>query len=91
MDRAAFVCRQYIGLTPHPDSLRVFYIGGGRRGGWRGWKEGGSEGDVAGGIQGGKRCLLFLPAEKKKEKRFFVRLLLVPFFSGGKFESIYSK
>lgn len=23
MDRVAFVCRQHIGLTPHPDSLRV--------------------------------------------------------------------
>lgn len=55
MDRAAFVCRQYIGLTPHPDSLRVSTSGGGR--------EGGREGDIAGGVRGGKKVFAFLQAK----------------------------
>lgn len=46
MDRASFVCRQYIGLTPHPDSLLVCT-----------WGEGG--GEIAGGCDKGGKGVCF--------------------------------
>lgn len=59
-------------------------------GGGDGRREGAREMLLAGSREGKGVCF-FCRQRKKKEKRFFVRLLLVPFFSGGKFESIYSK
>lgn len=44
---------------------------------------------LAGSREG--KVFAFSAGRKKKEKRFSVKLLLVPYFSGGKFGSIYSK
>lgn len=86
MDRAAFVCRQYIGLTPHPDSPWVSTQGEGGRQSER-EKEGGREvrrncwGCVRGGkgvcFSAGKICLFQGQGDIAKSPRtiVFVRKL----------------